>query len=122
VKGREVRPTQLEKVMNDLLQSFFPGDWVYVGNGKVTVEGFIPDFVHKEEKWIIEVNGDYWHSLPENKKRDKVKTKVYAENGYKVLEIWETEVYSRPKSVVDKVLSFFYGGVRDGHRSRKVLA
>jgi very-short-patch-repair endonuclease/endogenous inhibitor of DNA gyrase (YacG/DUF329 family) len=108
VEAREVRPTQLERVVDELLQSSFPGEWVYVGDGKVTVEGFIPDFVHRENKWIIEVNGDYWHSLPENRKRDKVKTKVYVENGYKVLEIWETEVYSDPKSVVDKVLSFFY--------------
>jgi very-short-patch-repair endonuclease/endogenous inhibitor of DNA gyrase (YacG/DUF329 family) len=108
VEAREVRPTRLEKVMNDLLQSSFPGEWVYVGDGKMTVEGFIPDFVHKEKKWIIEVFGDYWHSLPENRKRDKVKAKVYAKNGYKVLEIWGAEVYSDPNSVIDKVFSFFY--------------
>jgi endogenous inhibitor of DNA gyrase (YacG/DUF329 family)/G:T-mismatch repair DNA endonuclease (very short patch repair protein) len=112
VKAREVRPTRLEKVVNDLLQGYFPGEWVYVGDGKITVEGFIPDFVHKEQKWIIEVNGDYWHSLPENRKRDKVKTKVYVKNGYKVFEIWESEVYSDPKSIVGKVLSFFYGRFR----------
>jgi len=113
VEAREVRPTQLEKVVDDLLQSSFPGEWVYVGDGKMTVEGFIPDFVHKEKRWIIEVNGDYWHSLPGNRKRDKVKAKVYVENGYKVLEIWEAEVYSDPKSVIDKVLSFFYGETKE---------
>jgi len=111
VEVREVRPTRLEKVVDDLLQNSFPGEWIYVGDGKMIVEGFIPDFVHREKRWIIEVHGDYWHSLPENRKRDKIKTKVYIENGYKVLEIWETEVYSDPKAVVEKVLSYFYGKV-----------
>jgi very-short-patch-repair endonuclease/endogenous inhibitor of DNA gyrase (YacG/DUF329 family) len=105
---REVKPTSLEKIVCELLQSYFLNEWQYVGDGKVFIAGFVPDFIHKEEKWVIEANGDYWHSLSEVKARDEEKKKVYGRYGYKVLEVWESEFRSNPMAVVDKVVKCFY--------------
>jgi very-short-patch-repair endonuclease len=104
------RPNGLEKAVCELLQSYFPEEWRYVGDGKVFIAGFVPDFIHKEENWIIEVNGSYWHSLPEMQERDKKKREIYERCGYKVLEVWESEVRSDPMAVVNKVAEYFYEG------------
>jgi len=104
----EVKPTSLEKAVCELLQNYFPNEWQYVGDGKVFIAGFVPDFMHKEKRWVIEVNGDYWHSLPRVKVRDEEKKKVYERYGYKVLEIWEKELTQSPLVVLNKVVGYFY--------------
>ena len=38
------------------------------------------------------VDGDYWHSLPENKKRDKRNNKWLKQDGYIVMRISETQI------------------------------
>ncbi len=51
------------------------------------------DFYAPDHSVLIEVNGDYWHNLPKNKKRDKLKSK-YARikhPDYTQLVIWEHE-------------------------------
>jgi len=102
------KPSRLEKVFCDLLQSYFPEEWRYVGDGKVFIAGFVPDFIHKEEDWIIEMNGNYWHSFPKVKERDKEKKEVYRKYGYEVLEIWEDEIMKNPAKVISKIVECFY--------------
>ena len=51
---------------------------------------FVYDF--KCGNVLVEVNGDYWHSIPETIEKDKRKKKLAEENGYEVIYIWETEV------------------------------
>jgi hypothetical protein len=109
VAKSELKPNGLEKAVCELLQSYFPEEWRYVGDGKVFIAGFVPDFIHKEENWIIEVNGDYWHSFPEAREKDERKKRVYEKCGYKVLEIWESEFRANSMAVVDKVTRCFYG-------------
>jgi very-short-patch-repair endonuclease len=109
MEALEIRPNGLEKAFCEILQNYFINEWMYVGDGKVVIKGFVPDFVHKEENWIIELNRDFWHNLPMVKKRDKIKRKVYKEEGYKVLEVWESEIGSDLMAVVDKVAKYFYG-------------
>jgi very-short-patch-repair endonuclease/endogenous inhibitor of DNA gyrase (YacG/DUF329 family) len=104
----EVKPTSLEKTVCELLQNYFPNEWQYVGDGKVFIAGFVPDFMHREKRWVVEVNGDYWHSLPKVKARDEEKKKVYERYGYKMLEIWEREVKQSPLVVLNKVAEYFY--------------
>jgi len=43
---------------------------------------------------FIEINGDYWHgdAFPENQQRDTEKAQWAAENGYKLITIWEHEI------------------------------
>jgi very-short-patch-repair endonuclease len=108
IAGTELKPNGLEKIFCDLLQSYFLQEWRYVGDGKVFIAGFVPDFIHKEEDWIIELNGDYWHSFPENREKDERKKEKYEKCGYKVLEIWESEFRSDPMAVVDKIVEAFY--------------
>jgi very-short-patch-repair endonuclease/endogenous inhibitor of DNA gyrase (YacG/DUF329 family) len=119
----EVKPTSLEKMVCELLQGYFLNEWQYVGDGKIFIAGFVPDFIHKREKWIIEVNGDYWHSLPKVRVRDEEKRKVYKRYGYKMLEIWEREVKHSPLILVDRVMEYFYGEkfLEDGQEVNEVL-
>jgi very-short-patch-repair endonuclease/endogenous inhibitor of DNA gyrase (YacG/DUF329 family) len=105
---RGLRPNGLEKAFCNLLQSYFLREWRYVGDGKVSIGGCIPDFIHKEEKWLIELNGDYWHSLPEAREKDKRKRETYEKYGYKVLEVWEGEFRSDPMGVVNRIMEYFY--------------
>jgi hypothetical protein len=104
----KLKPNGLEKAFCDLLQSYFPEEWRYVGDGKVFIVGFVPDFIHKEENWIIELNGDYWHSFPEAREKDERKKEAYERYGYKVLEVWESEFRSDPMVVVRKIVETFY--------------
>jgi len=116
VAKAELKPNRLEKAFCDLLLNYFLGEWRYVGDGKVFIAGFVPDFIHREEDWIIELNGNYWHSFPEAKEKDKRKKEIYKRCGYKVLEIWESEFKSDPMRVVRKIVEYFYGegGVVEG--------
>jgi G:T-mismatch repair DNA endonuclease (very short patch repair protein) len=86
------RPTKPERILIDLIKrNNLP--FSYVGNGKIIIEGFNPDFINNNGlKQIIEVNGDYWHNLPKVIKRDERKIGVYKKYGYKTLTIWEDEL------------------------------
>ena len=76
----------------------------YVGNGSIHFRGygklFNPDFLSKNPKHIIEVFGDYWHSLPKRKKLDKQRLATYTRYGYKTLVIWEHELIRNKKWVL----------------------
>lgn len=41
---------------------------------------------------LIEVQGDYWHSLPSNQQRDVEKAQWAQDNGFELIEIWEHEI------------------------------
>ena len=67
---------------------------------------------------LIEVDGDYWHCNESlgyeavgkgqlrNKKYDKIKNKVAADNGYTLLRFWEYDIKNNRKEVVTKLLSY----------------
>ena len=85
------KPNKPETIMiNIIKENNLPFN--YVGDGQVIIGGFNPDFLSKNPKWIIELNGDYWHSLPDIIKKDKRKYKTYKKLGYKTLIIWEHEL------------------------------
>ncbi len=103
-KSLRLRPNKPEQVMIKLIQeNNLPFN--YTGNGKIIMGGFNPDFLSKNPKHIIEVNGDFWHNLPENIEKDKRKLKAYASLGYKTLTIWEHEL-KEPQKVVEKIRGF----------------
>jgi very-short-patch-repair endonuclease/endogenous inhibitor of DNA gyrase (YacG/DUF329 family) len=108
MEALQIKPNRLEKAFCDLLQSYFLNEWQYVGDGKIFIAGFVPDFIHREKKWVIEVNGDYWHSFSEAVERDRKKRRAYERCGYKVLEVWESEVKQDPLAVVNNVMEHFY--------------
>ena len=55
------------------------------------------------KRLVIELNGDYWHSLPEAIERDKKRNEWIRSLGYRVLVIWESEFYDDPSYCIRKV-------------------
>ena len=85
----------------------------YVGDGQVMIGGFNPDFLSKNPKHIIEVDGDYWHSLANIQEKDKRKMKTFSSYGYKTLVIKESELVGKNKLSEQQILSkinLFLGG------------
>jgi len=48
----------------------------------------------------IFVDGDYWHSLPKQIERDVLVTETLEKQGYRVIRIWEHEVYNNLKHIM----------------------
>ena len=76
-----------------------------------------PDFQIENTKFIIEVQGDYWHCNPklypngpkdliqmQHVLRDYVKKCYYVSNNYVVLYIWEDDIKNHPEQVKSEVL------------------
>jgi len=51
------------------------------------------DFVLLGYKLVIEVDGDYWHSLPKQKISDKRKDTYLTNNGWHILRFRECDIY-----------------------------
>ena len=91
--AKRVSPNRCEKSLNKLLNKLLPKQYRFVGNGKVIIDGFNPDFIGRNgQKKIIELYGDYWHNLKSWRERDKRRIKAYTRYGYKTLIIWEHEL------------------------------
>ena len=105
---KRVSPNKPERIMINLIQQNNL-NFIYVGDGKKFIKGenssFNPDFLSKNQKYIIEVFGDYWHNLSDHKKRDKERLKTYSKEGYKTLIIWQHEL-KKPNKVVNKIQEF----------------
>jgi len=101
LQGQSRKQTQPEKLLFYLL----PKQFKYVGNGRLFINRFNPDFIDIKRKLIIEVFGDYWHNLPNYKKRDIIKLKLYKKLGYKFLIIWAKELKNQDK-LQQKLIKF----------------
>lgn len=53
---------------------------------------FIIDFYLPEYQLVVECNGNYWHSRPERKKRDKELEEYVLSKGKDILWLWEHEI------------------------------
>ena len=106
LKSNNISPNKPEKLLNKILNRLCPNEYKYVGDGKIIISGFNPDFVHNNgSKKIIELYGDYWHNREDTKKRDKGRFHAYKRNGYKMLIIWEHELENLNK-VENRILEF----------------
>ena len=82
-------PNVLEKKFFEILQSLYPNEWKFVGDGQMIINGKCPDFVNVNgQKKIIELFGDYWHDGDDPKDR----AKIFKPFGYQTLVIWEHEL------------------------------
>jgi len=107
-KSKKLSPNKPEKCLNKLLNKLFLKEYKFVGDGKLVVGCFCPDFVNiNGQKKIIELYGDYWHNLPEVLKRDKRRKITYTKYGYKTLIIWEHELKDLNK-VENKIKDFHF--------------
>lgn len=96
--GHSISPNNPETLLIKLLNNILPKVYTFVGDGKLIVGGFCPDFVNKDNNKIIEFYGDYWHNKPDWSKRDKRRIIAYKKAGYKTLIVWEKELEN-----IDKV-------------------
>ena len=68
--------TVAESKVNDILQTNFPNDWKWVGNGAFWIEGKNPDFINTNSlKAVIEVDG-----CEEWKRKDYGGNDMYAQS------------------------------------------
>lgn len=102
IKKQNHKEKQIENILNNIL----PNEYKYVGNNKVLIERFNPDFINcNGKKKIIELYGTYWHNLPNYKIRDKRRLKTYRKYGYDTLIIWENEL-EKQDELKQRILMF----------------
>jgi hypothetical protein len=92
------RPNKFECAVYHFLDSRYPNEWKYCGDGSFIINGHCPDFIRcSGEKKVILANGSYWHagcnrpSLTLKRKIEQKESKPYNEFGFKVWFIWEDE-------------------------------
>ncbi len=66
-------------------------------------EGFMVDFAIPSKRLFIECDGTYWHSLPAAKRRDFVKDRLAAEQGWTMLRLTEREINEDIARCHDKI-------------------
>ena len=72
-----------------ILDSLYPNEWRFVGNGEVIIAGKCPDFINiNGQKKCIELFGDHWHK--DDNPQDRID--VFTPYGYKTLVVWEKEL------------------------------
>jgi G:T-mismatch repair DNA endonuclease (very short patch repair protein) len=57
------------------------------------------DFYLPDSRTILEVDGVYWHSYPNGRDLDRIRTGELTEKGYNVVRVWETET----KNVLERL-------------------
>jgi len=101
-RGCKSYPNKPETHLSSLLNTYFPNEWKYVGDGKIVIEGRNPDFINiNGKKQVIELLGTYWHPLFDGANR----IEHYRQYGFQCLIIWEDEL-KHPNKVVAKVKKF----------------
>lgn len=94
------KPTSIEKALNNALQSA-----AIVSIQEYPVSGFSIDLALPEHKIAIEVDGSYWHSLPEAIARDARKDAALKAAGWTVLRFSETAINTDVAACVTVVLA-----------------
>ncbi len=95
-----------EKTLLGILDSFYPGEWKFVGDGTVIINGHCPDFINVNgQKKIIEHFGDYWHRGENSDDRGT----IFAPFGYETLVIWEREL--KDMAAVESKIRLFHEGI-----------
>lgn len=105
------KPNKKEILLNNILQTNFPNEWKYVGDGTFWIDNKCPDFVNINGKnKIIELFGDYWHTTKARTEQDtEIGRKIFfGKYGYSTLVIWDKELKHK-ENVISKVRDFMGG-------------
>lgn len=105
LKAMQLSPNKPEKLLIKLLNKILPNQYTFVGDGKLVVGGFCPDFVNKANDKIIEHYGNYWHNKHRYINADKRCLIAYKKSGYKTLIIWEHELKDLDR-IKNRILEF----------------
>jgi G:T-mismatch repair DNA endonuclease (very short patch repair protein) len=82
-------PNKSEIKLGNILNSMFPDEYKYVGNGDTIMGGRIPDFINVNgQKKLIELYGDYWHRNQD----ENIRIDHFKQYGFDTLIIWEHEL------------------------------
>ncbi len=112
VRAFGLKPNKKEKELFELIEQVCPNEYKFVGDGKLVVDGLIPDFVNiNGQKKIIEFFGDYWHSDKVTngsyRRSEEGRKKIFANFGYRTLVIWQSEFENLSKNeIMDKIEEF----------------
>lgn len=94
------KKTNPEAILESMLDSNFPNEWKYVGDGKLIINGLIPDFANVNgKKQLIEVFGDYWH----RDENPQSKIDEYSRFGYDCIVVWERELKDNLTEVLHRI-------------------
>jgi len=96
-RGNQRKITKPERRLRNGLNKMFPGEYKFVGDGKVWIVGKNPDFINVNgQKKIIEIFGTFWHS--ENytgrtkKEEEDRRINHFAKYGFRTLIVWQKEL------------------------------
>lgn len=94
-------PTAAESLVHTALETLGLGFAAQVPVGR-----YVVDFLLPERSIILEVDGDYWHALPESVARDQRKNAFLLQQGYTVIRVLESEVAqaASPTDLADLLL------------------
>lgn len=109
-----IHPNKPETALLALLESAYPNEWAFVGDGSLIIDGFNPDFVNVNgKKLIVEMFGEYWHGEGKqlNRRSDEERVRAYASLGYSTLIVWGSELKD-PTQVLKRIANFAQRGVR----------
>jgi len=107
LKARHQKPNKLEAQFAEFLNTHFPDEWKYVGNGGAIIGGKCPDFINiNGKKQLIELYGNYWHKgeYPDTKVR------FYKQYGFDTLVLWEADIKTLPEEIMICTIKSFIGG------------
>jgi len=87
-------PNKAETKLLGVLDTMYPGEWKFVGDGQVIIAGKCPDFINVNgAKKIIELYGERWHT--DDDPQDRIN--LFAPYGYDTLVVWGKELDSIKK-------------------------
>lgn len=110
--ARQARPNRVEDRILSMLNTFFPNEWKYVGNGGLVLGRCCPDFVRKNGvNQLIELYGDYWHK-GENP-QDRID--LFKGHGYDTLIIWQSEFDRLGEEVISNRIREFMNTVEQNN-------
>jgi very-short-patch-repair endonuclease len=68
-------------------------------------ENYVLDFVCHRARVVIELDGSQ-HAEEKQIRHDEKRTKYLTRRGYRVLRVWNSEVFENPDGVAEAVLAF----------------
>ena len=95
--AHQQRPTGIERRMAEALASAGVHYEMHVGIGRFVVDFLLDACV------VVEADGDYWHSLPQNIARDAAKDAFLRDAGYKVWRFTESEITADAPACVARI-------------------
>jgi len=91
-------PTNPELIVKDALEKLgIPFGTEY------RIGKYACDFVLPQYHIVVEVDGDYWHSLPKRKRLDKIKDTFLQSEGWEVIRLKEMDIYHNLSKCLVKI-------------------